>query len=635
MSAQVTDRNVPTRADEAVDAVRTSPLRRTLRNPMGLVALAILAAVLLLAMFAPALAPFDENHANIAKTLAGPDGVNFLGTDSAGRDVWSRLLYGARLTLLSALLCAAVAIGIGLPTGLLAGYYGGLFDTASNWVVSVLMSLPGLIVLLAIRAAFGPSVWTAMVAFGVLISPSYFRLTRSATQSVRHELYVDAARVSGLSDVRIIRRHVLSVVRAPIIIQTAAVCGIAIAVQSGLEFLGLGDPGKATWGVMLNEGFKNVYLKPELLLWPALAMALAIGALVLLGNAIRDALEDAEQVSEVKALDDAEVANTAAALGATSGGVTLHQGPTKLRKRTGGEPPPVAEGTEHHLVKVSHLGVGYPQGDGRITKVVDDVSFHVDRGEVLGIVGESGSGKSQTAFSILGLLPESARIVAGSIQFDGTYTVAPSDDRVDQRRLSPLRGKRISYIPQEPMSNLDPAFTLGHQLVTPMVRVLGIPKTEAKKRALTLLADVGLPNPERTFAAYPHEVSGGMAQRVLIAGAISCEPDLILADEPTTALDVTVQAEVLDLLRELQGRFDVGVILVTHDFGVVADLCDRVVVMQDGRVVEEGSVRQVLSSPRHPYTQMLLASMLQDKEPMTMLAEQPIGPAEAIQEALK
>jgi ABC-type dipeptide/oligopeptide/nickel transport system ATPase component/ABC-type dipeptide/oligopeptide/nickel transport system permease subunit len=635
MMARPTDMTVLTRADGTDAGVRSTPVRRLLRNPMGLIALAVLAVVLVLALLAPVLAPFDENHANIAKTLAAPDAVNLLGTDSAGRDVWSRLLYGARLTLLSALLCAAVAIVIGLPSGLLAGYYGGLFDTASNWVVSVLMSLPGLIVLLAIRAGFGPSVWIAMVAFGILISPSYFRLTRSATQSVRNELYVDAARVSGLSDGRIIRRHVFSVVRAPIIIQTAAVCGIAIAVQSGLEFLGLGDPAKATWGVMLNEGFKNVYLTPELLLWPALAMALTIGALVLLGNAIRDALEDADQIREVKALDDAEAATTAAALGAASGGVDLHHGPTKLRKRAGGQPPQVEEGTEHHLVKVAHLGVGYPQADGRITKVVDNVSFHVDRGEVLGIVGESGSGKSQTAYSILGLLPDTARIVAGSIQFDGAYTVAPSDDRVDQRRLTPLRGKRISYIPQEPMSNLDPAFTLGHQLAIPMMRVLGISRAEARERALTLLADVGIPNPERTFGSYPHEVSGGMAQRVLIAGAVSCGPDLIIADEPTTALDVTVQAEVLDLLRELQARFDVGVILVTHDFGVVADLCDRVVVMQEGRLVEEGRVGQVLRSPMHPYTRMLLASMLEGKEPMTMLAEQPIpAAAEGIQEVL-
>ena len=602
--------------------VRSSPFRRLLKNPMGLLALTVLIVMVLLAVFAPMLAPFDENFANITKTLASPDSTNVLGTDSAGRDVWSRLLYGAQLTLLSALLCAAVAIAIGLPSGLIAGYYGGAFDATSNWVVSILMSLPGLIVLLAIRAAFGPSVWIAMIAFGILISPGYFRLTRSAVQSVRNELYVDAARVAGLSDSTIIGRHVFSVVRAPIIIQTAAVCGIAIAVQSGLEFLGLGDPSKATWGVMLNEGFKNVYLNSQLLLWPALAIGLTIGALVLLGNAVRDALEDSDQVREVKALDDAESANTAAAMGATSGVGDLHHATPKLRKRPSKELPPVEEGTEHHLIKVSHLGVGYPQPDGTVKRVVDDVSFHVDRGEIVGIVGESGSGKSQTAFSILGLLPDTARIVAGSIQFDGSYTVAPSDDLVDQRRLSSLRGKRISYIPQEPMSNLDPAFTVGYQLLTPMIRVLGISKSEAKERALKLLADVGIPHPERTFAAYPHEISGGMAQRVLIAGAISCEPDLIIADEPTTALDVTVQAEVLDLLRELQSRLNIGIILVTHNFGVVADLCDRVVVMQNGRLVEEGTVREILRTPKHPYTQTLLASMLEGKEPMTMLTAQ-------------
>ena len=620
MSAQTAPLNLPPAGTgQSGSVVRSSPLRRLLKNPMGIAALTVLAVIAVMALSAPVLAPFEENYANIAKTLAAPDGVNILGTDSAGRDIWSRLLYGAQLTLLSALLCAAVAIAIGLPSGLLAGYYGGFFDTASNWVVSILMSLPGLIVLLAIRAAFGPSVWIAMIAFGILISPSYFRLTRSAVQSVRNELYVDAARVSGLSDTSIIGRHVFAVVRAPIIIQTAAVCGIAIAVQSGLEFLGLGDPARATWGVMLNDGFKNVYLKPELLLWPALAIGLAIGALVLLGNAVRDALEDADKVREVKAVDEAELANTAAALGSTSGVGDLHHSAPRLRSRVRKEPPTVEEGTEHHLVKVSRLGVGYPQADGTVKRVVDGVSFHVDRGEIVGIVGESGSGKSQTAFSILGLLPNTARIVAGSIQFDGSYTVAPSEDRVDQARLDALRGKRISYIPQEPMSNLDPAFTIGYQLATPMMRVLGVSKAEAKERALKLLADVGIPQPVRTFAAYPHEISGGMAQRVLIAGAISCEPDLIIADEPTTALDVTVQAEVLDLIRELQARLGIGVILVTHNFGVVADLCDRVVVMQDGRIVEEGSVREILRTPKHPYTQTLLASMLEGKEPMTML----------------
>ncbi|MCO4262913.1 dipeptide/oligopeptide/nickel ABC transporter permease/ATP-binding protein [Pseudarthrobacter sp. MDT3-26] len=583
--------------------VRSTVLKRLFKNPLGILSMIILLTMGLLAAFADVLAPFEENFANISKTLAAPDSVNILGTDSSGRDVWSRLLFGAQLTLLSALLCAAVAIVIGLPAGLIAGYYAGKFEAMSNWVVSILMSLPGLIVLLTVRAAFGPSVWIAMLFLGILLSPSYFRLTRSAVQSVRNELYVDAARVSGLSDLSIITRHIFSVVRAPIIIQTAAIAGVAIAIQSGLEFLGLGDPSKASWGVMLSEGFKNVYLTPSLLFWPAFAMALTIGALVLLGNAIRDALEDQEKIKHRrKKAHEAEDAASASAAKAASKTLAA-----------------VEAGTEHHLVKVTNLGVGYPQADGSVKKVVDDVSFHVDRGEILGIVGESGSGKSQTAFSILGLLPDTARIVGGAIQFDGNYTVAPGEDNVSQERLSKLRGKRISYIPQEPMSNLDPAFTIGYQLVTPMVRVLGISKSEATKRAMKLLSDVGIVNPDRTFKAYPHEVSGGMAQRVLIAGAISCEPDLIIADEPTTALDVTVQADVLDLIRDLQRRLGVGVILVTHNFGVVADLCDRVVVMQNGRLVEEGPVRDILREPEERYTQTLLASMLEGKEPMSML----------------
>ena len=590
---------------QAGTVVRAHVFRRILRNPLGVLALTVLGVMVLTAVFASFLAPFEQNFANITNTLAPPGGENFLGTDSAGRDVFSRLVHGAQLTLLSALLCAVVAIAIGLPAGLIAGYYGGKFDQVASWFANRLMSLPGIIVLLSVRAAFGPSVWTSMIVFGILISPGYFRLTRTAVQSVRNELYVDAARVAGLGDLSIITRHIFSVVRAPIIIQTAMVCGVAIAIQSGLEFLGLGDPNEATWGVMLSDGFRNVYLNPLLLLWPGLAIGLTIGALVLLGNAVRDALEDGQRIPKPKRTASVAPPRTAAAAGRTG----------RLRKIVAA----VDVGTEQHLLKVNHLAVGYPQADGSIKKVVDDVSFSLDRGEVLGIVGESGSGKSQTAFSILGLLPDTARIVGGSIQFDGKYSVAPGDETVNQDRLGPLRGKRISYIPQEPMSNLDPAYTVGSQLVRPMVKVLGISKAEAKRRALALLQSVGIVHPQRTFDAYPHEVSGGMAQRVLIAGAISCEPDLIIADEPTTALDVTVQAEVLDLIRDLQKRLGVGVILVTHNFGVVADLADRVVVMKSGRVVESGAVRDILRNPQDAYTQTLLGSMLEGKTPMTML----------------
>jgi ABC-type dipeptide/oligopeptide/nickel transport system ATPase component len=243
----------------------------------------------------------------------------------------------------------------------------------------------------------------------------------------------------------------------------------------------------------------------------------------------------------------------------------------------------------------------------------------VDKGEVVGIVGESGSGKTQTAFSILGLLPDNAKIASGHIIFDGNDLVSPATGTVSQRELAKFRGKRIAYIPQEPMSNLDPAFKIGYQLVRPMTQLLGLSKKAAKAKALEMLATVGINNPERVFNSYPHEISGGMAQRVLIAGAVSCDPDLLIADEPTTALDVTVQAEVLDLLRDLQKRLGMGMVLVTHNFGVVADLADRVVVMQYGRVVESGDVRSILRNPQENYTQVLLSSMLEGKTPMTML----------------
>ncbi|MEY4301476.1 MAG: hypothetical protein RJA30_627, partial [Actinomycetota bacterium] len=226
--------------------------------------------------------------------------------------------------------------------------------------------------------------------------------------------------------------------------------------------------------------------------------------------------------------------------------------------------------------------------------------------EVVGLIGESGSGKTQTAFSVLGLLPKGGRIVSGSILFEGQELVG-----ADTKSYDKVRGGKISYIPQEPMSNLDPSFTIGTQLMEPMQQVLGISKTEAKAKAIALLTRVGIPNPELTMKKYPHEISGGQAQRVLIAGAVSCDPDLIIADEPTTALDVTVQAEVLDLLRELQKETNTALLLVTHNFGVVADLCDYINVMQFGRIIEAGPVRDIFEHAQHPYTQSLLDSILE------------------------
>ena len=585
--------------------VRSNLFVRLLKNPLGLISSLIITVIVVAAVTAGFLAPFDPNHTDVMNIMSAPNGTHLLGTDSAGRDVFSRILFGSQATLIAALVVVLTSVAIGVPAGLLAGYYGGSMDSISSWIANMLMSLPAMIVLLAVRASFGASILSSMVVFGLLIAPSFFRLTRTAVMSVRNELYVDAARVSGLSDARIISKHIFTVVRAPIIIQSAMISGIAISIQSGLEYLGLGDPKMISWGVMLNEGFTNIFVNPLLVFWPGLVITFAIGSFALLGNALRDALEDSQKVK-------AKRVKASVKLVPTQGSAEKESAAAKKFAH------------QDHILSVDNLSIGYPQADGSLKYVVQDVSLFVDRGEVLGIVGESGSGKTQTAFSILGLLPENAKIASGHIVFDGTDLVSETGGAISQKTMTQFRGKRIAYIPQEPMSNLDPAFKIGYQLVRPMTQILGISKAEAKAKAISLMEIVGINNPERVFNSYPHEVSGGMAQRILIAGAVACDPDLLIADEPTTALDVTVQAEVLDLLRDLQKRLGMGMVLVTHNFGVVADLADRVVVMQYGRVVETGLVRPILSNPQETYTQVLLSSMLEGKTPMTMLTSNPL-----------
>ncbi|MFI6483066.1 dipeptide/oligopeptide/nickel ABC transporter permease/ATP-binding protein [Nonomuraea sp. NPDC050663] len=528
----------------------------------------VLGLIVLAVLLAPVLSPAGPDVSSLHHAFEGPAPGHPLGFDSAGRDILARLLYGGQNTLGGALIALLVALVLGVPSGLLAGYYGGWFDAAAGWLVNLVMALPAMVVLLASRAILGSTVWVLMVVLGFLIAPSFHRLVRGIVAGVRGELYVDAARVSGLSDARIVWRHVLIVVRAPIIIQIALVAGIAIGLQAGLEFLGIGSGDTPTWGAMLNEAFKNMQRDPVLMLWPGLALGLTSGALVLLAAGLRDTLEDrGSRVPPVAA------------------------------------PPAVPApdpGERAALLSVRDLAVAYPSGE-----VVHGVSLDVRAGEILGLVGESGSGKTQTAFSILGILPETGRVSRGSITVDGTEIVG-----LPERRHRELRGTVVAYIPQEPMSNLDPAFTVGSQLVEPMRVKLRLGRAQAVQKALDLLSLVEIRDPRRVFDSYPHEISGGMAQRVLIAGAMSCEPKLLIADEPTTALDVRVQAEVLGLLRRLQRDNGLGVLLVTHNLGVVADLCDRVAVMREGRIVETGTAEQVLHAPRDPYTRMLLDAVL-------------------------
>ena len=574
------DASVVNEIDDLAVRKRAGAFRRLLRKPLGVGSLVVLIALVLMGIFEPLLTTHDPLYASL-QHINAPVGTPGwpLGGDQYGRDIWARVLTSINVSVISALIGAGVGIVVGTVFGLIAGYVGKRTDGTLSWVFNLLMTFPALVLVMVLYPVMGSSYQGMMFIFGLFLAPGIFRLVRNLVVGVRNELYVDAARVSGLSNRRILSRHVFYVVRGPVIISAAFLASAAIGVQAGLAFLGFGSTQTPSFGSMTNDAFLNIYTDPVQLVWPALFLALLNGGLILLGNAYRDVLAGPQSTAGKKRSIEEAVAEPATSAIPTDG--------------RGG------------LLSVRNLRVRYPMPDGSYKAVVKSVSLDVNPGEIVGLVGESGSGKTQTAFSVLGLLPKEARVTADELSLAGESLLGKSG-----RDMRKLRGGVISYVPQEPMANLDPSFTVGSQLMEGLRK--GMPKKEAKQAILALLARVGIADPERTFASYPHQISGGMAQRVLIAGAVVSRPKLLIADEPTTALDVTVQAEILDLLRELQGELGMGVLLVTHNFGVVADLCDRVVVMRDGELIEDGSVRQIFHEPQEAYSKELVGSILDE-----------------------
>lgn len=265
---------------------------------------------------------------------------------------------------------------------------------------------------------------------------------------------------------------------------------------------------------------------------------------------------------------------------------------------------------EKELLRVEDLTVKFRTYNGEVT-AVNNLELLLNENETLGIVGESGSGKSVTSLSIMGLLEEATSSVSGRALFKGTDLIA-----MKEKEKQEYRGNHLAMIFQEPMTSLNPLHKCGNQIIESMLIHTDISKADAKEKAIELLKLVGIPAPEQRFNEYPHQMSGGMRQRVMIAMALACDPQLLIADEPTTALDVTIQAQILEVLKELRDRLKMGIILITHDLGVVSEVCDRVIVMYTGKVVEQGLIREILDKPKHPYTEGLIAAIpnIQDEK---------------------
>jgi oligopeptide/dipeptide ABC transporter ATP-binding protein len=568
-------------------------MSRLRHKPLGIVALAYLALITLASIFAPLLAPYGQDEQDLTHTLSGPSAQHWLGTGVLGRDILSRLLYGGRVTLLGVLISSAIYLAMGVTLGLLAGYFGGWIDRLVLRLADLVYAVPVIIVLLVVLAIFPGDETAAMVALGLLAAPGLARIVRSVTKGLRAELYIRAAQASGLRSWTIMRRHVLPRLAGTVIVQLSLFGAGAVLLETGLGFLGVGVQ-RATWGGLISEASQNLGTQPWLLVPSGVLVITFILALGLVGDAVRDAV--AERYDDAPPRPRRRRAAPVASASASA--------------------PSTSAPRRDALLSVRGLTVAFPV-DGAEVAVVTDVDLDVLPGEAVGIVGESGCGKSVTALSILGLLRGGGRIVAGSVVFEGTELVGASE-------LNRVRGARIGWIAQDPIASLDPCFTAGSQIAEVVRRHTGCSRRAARRRAVELLELVRLPEPAQVAKRFPHQLSGGMAQRVGIAAAIAGDPVMLIADEPTTALDVTVQAEILDLLRELQAG-GMAIVLVTHDWGVLSDLCERGVVMYAGQVVEQAGVAEMVPAPRHPYTAGLLAS-----NPVHAVRGQPLPAIEGV-----
>jgi ABC-type dipeptide/oligopeptide/nickel transport system ATPase component/ABC-type dipeptide/oligopeptide/nickel transport system permease subunit len=537
---------------------------------MAAIGLGILGVLVLVAAAAPLLAPYDPAE-RAGRPFSAPSAAHLLGTNDVGHDLLSELVHGARVSLLVGVAAALAATVVGLVVGMTAGYARGWLDPLLMRLVDVVLALPALPLTIVIGVFAGPGLGTQILVITTVMWAGVARELRAQVLSLRERDHIQALRAMGAGPWHVVRRHLLPAVAPLVVPQFVLATKTAILLEASLAFLGLGDITAKSWGTMLSLAHaRSAFLTDAWVWWvlpPGLAIALTVLAFALLGHAF-----------EERARPSLRSRTRAAA-----------PRPTALRLVAHAGGPPLA---------IDGLHVTYPGAPP--VPAVAGVDLEVAAGELVGLVGESGSGKSTVAAAAAGMLPPDA-VTSGAVRIEGRdLATLPAEQR---RRL---RGDRVALVPQEAMSALNPVHTIGDQLVEAVRVHRRIGRAAARDRAAELLGLVGI-DPRRG-RDHPHQFSGGMRQRVVIAMALANEPAVVIADEPTTGLDVLVQAEVLDLLDGLRRRLGLALLVVTHDLPMIERIADRIAVMQAGRLVEVGPAARVVGSPEHPYTRLLVES---------------------------
>jgi peptide/nickel transport system permease protein len=560
--------------------------------PLSRAAVCFLAVVVLMALLAPVLAPHDPLDQQPPVDGTGhPSAAHWMGQDSLGRDILSRLMYGARWSLAIGLGATGLALVVGALLGAIAATSRKAVDETLMRCLDVVMAFPGIALAAVLVAVFGGGITVLICAIAFLFTPPVARVVRANVLDQYGEDYVTAERVIGARTPHIVLRHVAINCAAPVLVFCTVQVAEAIVFEASLSFIGAGvRPPDPSWGSVIADG-KNMVLTGGwwATVFPGLLMLVTVLSLNILSEGVSDAWA-APSAREVDVRDDDDRLQ---APEPGSGEVLPLPGLPEAAARLRARARPLPRGRP--VLAVENLAIGFEGRHGGVD-IVDGISFEVRPGEVLGLVGESGCGKSLTALAVMGLEPKGAR-VRGQVRFDGRQ-LAGEPMRVRRRLL----GHEMAMVYQDALSSLNPAMTIRSQL-RQVVRRGG------RRTPRELLTMVGL-DPERTLRSYPHELSGGQRQRVLIAMALSRDPRLIVADEPTTALDVTVQAQIMELLLGLREQLGFALILVSHDLALVADVTDRVVVMYGGQIVETGVTADVVEAPAHHYTRGLLGSVL-------------------------
>ncbi|MFH8494658.1 dipeptide/oligopeptide/nickel ABC transporter permease/ATP-binding protein [Streptomyces coeruleorubidus] len=555
-------------------------------------AVCFLAVVMLLALLAPLLAPHDPLDQQPPVDGTGhPSAGHWMGQDSLGRDILSRLMYGARWSLAIGLGATGLALVVGALLGAVAATSRKAVDETLMRCLDVVMAFPGIALAAVLVAVFGGGITVLICAIAFLFTPPVARVVRANVLDQYGEDYVTAERVIGARTPHIVLKHVAINCAAPVLVFCTVQVAEAIVFEASLSFIGAGvRPPDPSWGSVIADG-KNMVLTGGwwATVFPGLLMLVTVLSLNILSEGVSDAWA-APSAREVDVPEDDRLQAPEPGSGEVVRLPGLTEAARRLRARARQLP---RDGQP--VLAVENLTIGFDQRHGGVD-IVDGISFEVHPGEVLGLVGESGCGKSLTALAVMGLQPKGAR-VGGQVRFNQRDLLA-EPMRVRRRLL----GHEMAMIYQDALSSLNPAMTIRAQLKQ-------VVRRGGRRGPAELLTMVGL-DPGRTLRSYPHELSGGQRQRVLIAMALSRDPKLIVADEPTTALDVTVQAQVIELLLRLREELGFALILVSHDLALVADVTDRVAVMYGGQIVEIGVTADLVEAPAHHYTRGLLGSVL-------------------------